>query len=408
VNPTVPTSLALVLALAACGDNDAASPGPDGGGTGHVYALSTLIWSDVATTGYVVLSDTLDRGDVSLATAYEFPGYASIAVADGQLLVTTADAPTIERFAITDTLEWQPSGRMSLHNQGVTDSGFYRQYMQRGHMAYAEIDAAQRALWDPIELAVVGTAVDTRLTPRRDGLDLFANYNRNYFSFEGPVVRSFSYHDQDWFRWAADSQLVVHDPDTHAEAAIVDAPCPGLDTITADESGNLYFSNWEYPALHALTGSGAAPCVVRLRADRTLDSSWQADLRSWAGDRHVVNLRYLRDGKAIGAVLHHEDFGAGFDFPAELADQESFWAAAPLHHRLWMFDLVAGTGQPVRGLAEQDIPPTFSHAELDGRIFLMREAADYSRTTVYELGLDGVATRRFEVPGSSYQWVKLR
>jgi hypothetical protein len=38
----------------------------------------------------------------------------------------------------------------------------------------------------------------------------------------------------------------------------------------------------------------------------------------------------------------------------------------------------------------------------------MREADDYSHTTVYEPSLAGEATRRFEVPGSAYQWVKLR
>jgi hypothetical protein len=80
----------------------------------------------------------------------EFAGYTTIAVADVQLLVTNAETPTIQRFAVSDALEWEDRGRVSLLSEGVTDSGFYRQYMQRDKIAYAEIDVAQRALWDPV------------------------------------------------------------------------------------------------------------------------------------------------------------------------------------------------------------------------------------------------------------------
>lgn len=34
--------------------------------------------------------------------------------------------------------------------------------------------------------------------------------------------------------------------------------------------------------------------------------------------------------------------------------------------------------------------------------------AIFLRTTLHELGLDGEAMRGFEMPGPSYQWLKLR
>jgi hypothetical protein len=397
------------LLLSGCADDDDAGDDSGAGGAGRVYALSTLVWSDEGPTGYVVLSDTLDlEGELPLSEAREFSGYTTIGAADGQLLVTNAETPIIHRFAVSDTLAWQDRGRISLLNEGVTDSGFYRQYMQRDKMAYAELDVAQRTLWDPIKFEVADTKLDTQLELERGGLDLFANFNRTYFVFDGPVLRPFSYHDQDWFEWANDSLIVVYDPKTHDEKSVIETPCPGLDTITKDEGGNLYFSTWEYPALHALDGSGAAPCVTRITPEHKLDADWEPDLRSWTDGRHVVNFRYLRDGKAIAAVLHDEDFGPGFDFESELPDQDAFWAASALHHRLWMFDLKAGSAEPVHGLPDEDIPPTYSHAQIDGRTFLMLEAPDFSQTTVYELGLDGAATKRFQVSGSTYQWVKLR
>lgn len=406
------------LNLIACGGEDAtgvhaagAGPGEISGpssGPSHVYALSTLVWSDDGATGYVALSDTLDLDDVSLDEAREFSGYTTVAVADGQLLVTNAEDPTIHRYAVSDALQWQERGRLSLSGEGVTDSGFYRQYLRRGGVAYAELEAAQRVIWDPVGFEVAGAELDTRLPLEREGLDLFANFNRTYFTFDGPVLKPFSYHDQDWFFWAPDSQIVVYDPDTHAESSVFDAPCPGLDSLSQDERGRIYLSTWEYPALHALVGSGAAPCVVRVTAEGALDATWEPDLTSWTGGRHVVNFRYLRDGKAIAAVLHHEELGADFDFENAFPDQDALWAAATQHHRLWLFDLEERTAEPVRGLPEGDFSPYYAHAELDDRLFLMHHATDDSRTTVYELGLDGQATERFEVLGTSYQWVKLR
>src|SRR5688572_3742823 len=291
-----------LLPCAACGDGDetnvvSASPAAGAAETPapatSVYAMSTLVWSDSGATGYVLLSDTLDLADQSLAQAREFSGYTSLGVADGHLMVTNAETPIIQRFAISDTLTWQDGGQLSLINEGVIDSGFYRQYMQRDRIAYAELDAAQRTLWDPVGFTVQRTEVDTQLPLTRDGYDLFANFNRNYFVFDGPVMRPFSYHDPDWFRWADDSLIVVYDPEGHAEQSVIEAPCPGLDTITKDERGNLYFSNWEYAALHPLTGTGAAPCVVRVTPEGELDTQWTPDLLSWTGGRYFMNFRYL-------------------------------------------------------------------------------------------------------------------
>ena len=401
--------LVSTLCLVGCSGEPADTDAPSGGSYSEpVFALSTLVWGDDATTGYVTLSNTLELDDLSLGNAREFPGYTSIGVADGQLLVTNTDTPVIHRFGINDALEWDDRGELSLMNEGVTNCGFFLQYMQRDRMAYAGEFATARMLWDPVAFEVKGSKMDTRLDLVRDELDLFANYNRNYVVFDGPVMRPFSYHDQDWFKWAPDSQIVVYDRDKHTEKSVIDAPCPGLDTITRDERGNLYFSNWEYPALHALTGTGAAPCVARVTPEGALDEAWQTDLKPLTEGRQVVNFRYLRDGKAIAAVFHAEELAQDFDFEAAAADQDAFWEVAPQHHRLWMFDLNAGTAEPVRGLPDEDLPPSYSHAEIDGRFFIMREASDYSKTTVYELSLDGEAAERFQVTGSAYQWLQVR
>lgn len=375
----------------------------------HVYALTSLVWGDLETTGYVTLTNTLDPpAELSLEGAREFPGYVTIAAADGQLFVTTAETPVIRRFAASDALAWDERGELSLINEGVIEGGFSRQYMRRDQIVYAEVDSARHALWDPVGFAVLGTRLETQLPLTRDGLDLYAAFNRNYFVFDGPVMRPFSYHDEAWFVWAADSQIVVYDEATHAQRAVLDVPCPGLDTITQDESGNLYFSNWEYSSLHVLAGSGAAACVARVTRQGAIDPQWDPDLTRLTGGRQVMNFRYLRDGKAVAAVLHAENFGPDYDFASELSTQDAFWDAYALNYRLWMFDLNAGTAEPVRGLPDGDVAPSYAHSQIDGRTFVMLEGTDFSSTTVYELSLEGEATRHFSVPGSSYQWLRVR
>src|SRR5690606_17592125 len=176
---------------------------------------------------------------------------------------------------------------------------------------------------------------------------LFANFNRTYFVFDNEVLRPFSYHDQDWFRWSAETRIAVYDPTTHEPRDILNAPCPGLDTITRDEDGNTYLGTWEYSALQPLMGTGAAPCVVRLTPQNTLDEAWGPELTDMTGGRHVVNFRYVGGGKAVAAVLHAAEYGDGYDFTRLAAEVDDFWATAAHFHRLWIFDLEARSAAPV-------------------------------------------------------------
>src|SRR5688500_15815559 len=97
-------ALAGLIAMAPTGCSDDGSSGSDPGGSSEepVYALATLVWSDGAPTGYVALMKNLDVEEVSLDDAREFPGYTSIGVVDGQLLVNPSwEDLTIERYRIT-------------------------------------------------------------------------------------------------------------------------------------------------------------------------------------------------------------------------------------------------------------------------------------------------------------------
>lgn len=406
----------LAFLVAACGGDGAA---PDGGVNGAetepLFALTTLVWGDDGPTGYISVSRSVELDGVSLEEAREFPGYTSVGVAAGQLLVSpSAENPTIERYRITDQYDWIDSGTLSFTNEGAEEVGFYRQYMRRGHEADVDVDVTGRVVWDPVELTIVGSKLDSVLPLSQGDLDLFANLNRTQLSFTDDVLRPFSYHDQDWFRWAADTHIVVYDRETRAPKAVVSGPCPGLDSITRDEGGNTYLGTFEYSALNPLMGTGAAPCAVKLKPDNTLDPSWNGDLTPMTGGRFVVNFRYVGGGRAIGAVLHAEEYGDGFDFAALAENTDDFWATAAQFHRLWMFDLTRGAAAPVTGIDDFEfVNPGFFHATIDGRTFVFlgdgnNGSNNFNRTVVYELDDGGYATRRFEAPGSVTQWVRVR
>lgn len=378
-----------------------------------VYALVTLVWSDDGPTGYVLLSHTLDVQSPSLEQAREFSGYTSLAAISGQLLVSpSADDPAIQRFQISDELSWAETGTLSFANEGVAEVGFFRQYLGRDHTAYLETDQGGRVLWDPLDFAIQGTRTKLDLPLQRDGLQLYGNFNRTQFVFDDEISKPFSYHDDDWYVWSESSPIVSYDPDTHEATKMIEAPCPGLDSITRDEQGNTYLGTWEYSALNPLMGIGAPPCAIRLTPDGALDPSWNPALESLTDGRFVVNFRYIGGGKAIAAVLHAEEYGADFDFSSFTENTDDFWVSAARYHRLWMFDVDAGSASPVQGIDGVDfINPGFFHSIVDGRtfVFVTDGNSDTTESTlVYELEASGRATLQFQIPGSVTQWVRLR
>jgi hypothetical protein len=389
-----------------------ADAGAAGGGE-PLYALSYVVWSDDGPTGYVALSHTLEPSPESLANAREFPGYISMQAVDGQLLVAHAEEPSISRFSLLDDLSWELTDTLSFGNFGLSGdaAGFYQQYGLDAHTAYASFDVTQRVVWDPTDFVIREAKETSALSLERAGLPLYANFNRSYFVSGTSVLRPFSYHDDGWFTWASDTSIASYDAQTHEESAIIDAPCPALDTLSRDEAGNTYASTWEYSTLHALTGSGAAPCVVRLKPDNTLDESWNTDLSMWTQGRLVKNFRYIGGGKAVAAVLHDEAYAEDFDFGRYLESTDDFWANEGNYHRFWLFDVQAQSAREVSGVAFDYVSPAFFDARLDGRYFLLANSGDTNRSSgsiVHELGMDGNATPLFAVPGDALQWIRVR
>lgn len=422
--PALRAALLSVVVSAACGQDRVAvgngQDAPSDPATGDpaegaptrsdsekpLYALHVLVFDpDFNATSYVLLSDTLDLSEISLADAREFPGWVTIAALGGRLLVASEGDPRITRYEFDDERNWIEGESLSFANQGVQDAGFGRQWLLDEHTAYTELEVTKRVVWDPTDFVIRGVMEDSSLPLLRDGLEIEAGLNRQVRLHQGPVLRPFYYLEKtDGLVYAPTSQIAVYDPVTHEERAVVDAPCPGLHVGTQDELGNTYFGLWDALPRLALFGEGPEPCVARLKLDGTLDSAWAPDLTSWTGGRFVMVFRYVRRGKALANVLHQEELSldpaAGYteDVGAQLDEA---------HYRVWSFDLDRQTARPVQGMDHTAFG--FHASDLDDRSFVFLPDADYGRTRVYEVDMDtATATQRFETTGWVYEWVRVR
>lgn len=154
----------------------------------------------------------------------------------------------------------------------------------------------------------------------------------------------------------------------------------------------MFVANERSPTL-GLYGIGPATCIRRITPEGELDEAWTPDLTTWTGGRPVMVFRYMREGKAVGTVLHVDevdiDFSAAYD-PDVAAELDA-------HYRLWLFDLDAETARPIEDV--DNVGSGFAWSILNGRTFLFAPEADWSSTHVYELDTEGVASRRFEATG---------
>jgi len=374
---------------------------------GPVYAIGTAIFGDDGgRTVYVTLRDSIDVSEVTFDDAREFNGVASFEAIGGRLFVADGEAPRIIRFDITPELRWEEGPALGFDAYPLTDNAnFFYQFAADEHHRYLPFDGSKRIIWDPTDFVIKGVMEDSALELERDGLFLEAGGNRNGTDYGGgPVMQPFFYHDEDWYVFGDRSSIAVYDPVTHAETSVIDAPCAGLAVASRDEAGNTYFSSWDYGPTRALYGLGPAPCVVRVRPDRTLDAAWTTDLRSLTGGRYAINFRYLRNGIALADVLHDEEIDA--DFSTMVIDpdvDDEVWTGG--HFHLWRFDLNAGTAAPYDGV---DIPglgwtPSF----VDGRAFLFVPHDFGARTRVYELDAQGNASEHLDVAGAA-SWLRVR
>jgi hypothetical protein len=381
---------------------------PTPAGSERLYAMMVQVLSPDGEdrSVYAVLSDTLDLSSVPLETAREFRGVANFAAVGGRLLVSSGEQPRIDSYEITPDYTWQEGPSVSFTNFGLPEDGanIFSQMFLDERTAYLPFDVSKRIVWDPTAMTILGTREASTLQLASGDLLLEVGGNRTGIQLGRAAFQPFFYHDEDWFEFGASSSIAVYDTTTHEEQRVLEAPCPGLALATRDETGNVYFSTWDYSPVQALYRTGPAPCVVRLTPDLQLDSAWTRDFTDLTGGRYSLNFRYIANGKALLQVLHHEELPIDFQAPLDPTALEQIWTGG--YWRPWLVDVDANTAAPLEGL--QPNSSGFQLVSVDGRNFIMASYEADAQTIAYELLADGTLRERFRTVGEVFKWVRVR
>lgn len=391
---------ASALVLGGCSDDDGAPSGPSGSGTEPVYALQTAIYgADGETLNYVLLSHELQLNVTNddLKTAREVPGYTGVLGIGGLLYAADGSAPFIRRYEISDELVWTQTGELNFGAYPMDEYNFMNFYFQSiknedDIYFYYGADKTSRVHWSVSDWKIVKAHEDTNLPTPEAGWVLMNGGNRTGIrDFDDAVVQPFHQYREETETVTDESWLAVYDPKTHAEKRVLEVPCPGIQQATKAENGDLYFSTTFNLPTAALYGVSPAPCVVRVKANGTLDTSFAPnDLTAWTGGFYGVNFRYLANGKAVVNVLHHDRID-GLD-PTGDVDPE---VATQIDEdvTLWdleLIDIEKGTSRAITGFKEEhDFGYYTTFAEVEGRHFIVVQLdTETTMSGLYELDLD--------------------
>jgi hypothetical protein len=378
-----------------CSDDGATIIGTEPSADGPKYVVSTQIFDDRSTTGYVGLLDSLGTQTIDLTQAREFAGAADVWVHDGAVFVTNDEAFTITKFTVTGGALVE-QGIVSFAAYGLSSFGFWLNTFVSSDKAYFLNDTAEYIVWDPSTLEITGSLPLPAPEPR-EGFRLFTGYSdRAGVLRDGLLYQPFYYTDESFFLFPPASRIVVTEVATDRVLRVIDAPCPGLDYATVDGQGNIYFSSWVYAAGGAAVLDQAPTCVFEVPvAGEPRVAFTVADVT--AGREGGV-LRYLGNGKAMLSVLHDERFppsSAPNAMELTFGDNWRFWSYDPNQNVATEIEAIGWNGGAQYSF------------DIDQKTYMLVAASDYSTTTVYDLGdglsltpvfdTDGWATRLFKL-----------
>jgi hypothetical protein len=395
---TLGTAFCVGALAAAAGCGNTTTPATNGVGTTNepVYLIQTAIYAPDETFNYTVLGHTLDF-NIDLArldTARQFPGYTGIEAIGGTVYAADGAAPFIRKYQVNDDLSWKELGKLNFSAYPMDTNNYMNFYFQSikdddSVYFYYGADKTSRVRWSMKDWKIVEALQDTKLPTPPAGWVLINTGNRTGIrDYKGAVVQAFTQYNEETDSNSDKSWLAVYDPTTHVEKDVLEVDCPGMQQSTHDEDGNMYFgTTFSFPT-KKLYGKGPAPCVIKVKPDGTIDTSFAPnDMTAWTGGFYGVNFRYLGEGKAIANVLHHDRLGGTFTGDVEKAVVDKI-SDDPTVWELHLIDLAKGTSQVISDgfKPEHDLGWYTIYAQVDGRTFIIVQLdTEDTRSAVYEL-----------------------
>jgi hypothetical protein len=393
------TALLLLplVVTAACGDNPSGSSDALDGSNEPAYLVGSIVSSPGGSTAYVNVIGSLDAQTLDYMTAYEFPGNADVWSWSGKVFVADGATPIIRRYRVDGGRALVLERELSFQSYGLLETSFWNAIWISPTKAYMANGQGEYVIWNPETMAITGTMPHPPLADRGLQLLRLASTDRGVVVHGNRLYHPFYWVNGDYTDYAPDGGIAVYDTDTDTLVGMLDAPCPGLDIATADDTGNMYFSNWTGNVGLTLVNEATAPCGIKLAAGASaVDPAW-----SWpeiTEGRLASALRYSGDGHAVLSVFHQErvDLDAATD-P---------WAVVgSANWRIWNVDLANRQAAPVDGI-DWNSGATYMQ-RIDDTAYVLVPGAGYATSQVY--AVDGAsATRLFETRGYGIRLFRVR
>jgi hypothetical protein len=363
---------------------------------GSAYVLSTLLFGDEGTTGYVSVLDSLGPQTIDNTKAREFAGAADVWVHEGAVFVTNDEAFTITKFSV-EAGALVEQGVVSFASYGLASFGFWLNKFVSADKAYFLNGTLEYIVWNPSSMTITGS-LPLPEAESRGGFQLFTAYSdRAAVLKDGLLYQPFYWTDESFFLFDPASRIVVTDVATDRVVNVIEAPCPGLDHATVDATGNVYFSAWVFAPGGAAVLDQPTTCVFELPAQGEPRVAF--DFPSKTDGRQGGVMRAVGNGRALLSVLHDERFPASDAPSAPDLTYADNW-------RFWSYELASGTATPIEAI-DWNAGAQYSF-DIDGKTYMLVAAADYSATSVYDLGDGQSLTPAFDTPGWATRLFKVR
>lgn len=374
-------------------DDDAAGTPDDGAGdeqgTGSeeagAIAVLTRVTAPTGNVFYLHLLAELSPGTaLDYAQAIEFPS-ASISANGGFLYLTNGEDLTITKYEVTDELQLEQLGRLSLQGTGA-QAPAATQWDDAGNPYIVDSASLQVIRFDPEEMTLVdATAIPSQFA-EREGLPVV-------ITGSGGVALG----ERMWFNWSWVNYILPRavmevalayvplDGPPNFSSPILDERCPfsgGFPFVGPE--GYLYTVGLTF--LDAEAGEISGSCVLRLAPDAdSFDPEYQIDLLAATDASFIGGTWPLADGSKL--IVQY--LAADGPQPASLAE----YYATP-EYRTALVDLA--TGEALELDVPRSVAGNWLGLSLDGDHFVQILAEAFDNAALVRVDPDGAVQTMVE------------
>jgi hypothetical protein len=392
---------ALLFAVA-CGSDGEQGPDEerddDPAGTGF-YVIATAISDDDGASTYVRVMDHVEEGELDLSQAREFAGWSDLKVHEGQLFVSSGEAPRVFRFDVSDDGKLVDKGNIDFGAYSST-ANMYEQIFIAPDEAYLLGSGGEYVVWNPKTLEITGTIPLPEL-PARELIEPAPSLDRGMIVRDGKLFHAVAFTNYKDYEMVASSAILVTDIAQGKVVQTIEASCPDLNVVDRDASGNLYFSNWVYSPAATLLHEDAKACVIKIPSGKAeINESWTTTFADVTGGREAAALSVLASGRALVSVFFEDNQ------PFDAATDDIFAWVFGANWKSYTLDLGNKAASEVHGLGWHS--GGYYMSRFDEKSYVLLPGDGYTTTTVYELSEDGSASPLLHTNGWATRLERVR